>query len=98
MNVTPQGENVKLLVHGDQFQPQTQEIYRVGWSLGMSPAAPHSRAKHLSPSVLLVQNPSASTGSGEASDGSDHSKLEPLSAELEKDPRSEMHGVVSLLL
>ena len=98
MNVTPQGENVKLLVHGDQFQPQTQEIYRVGWSLGRSPAAPHSRAKHLSPSVLLVQNHSASTGSGEPSDGSDHSELESLSEELEKDPRSEMHGVVSLLL
>lgn len=39
MNVTPL-ENVKLLVHGDQFQPQTQGIYRVGWSLGRSPAAP----------------------------------------------------------
>lgn len=98
MNVTPPGENVKLLVHGDQFQPQTQEIYRVGWSLGRSPAAPHSRAKHLSPSVSLVQNHSASTGSGEPSDGSDHSKLESLSEELEKDPRSEMHGVVSWLL
>lgn len=42
MNITPQGENVKLLVHGDQFQPQTQEIHWVGWSLGRAPSAPHS--------------------------------------------------------
>lgn len=72
MTITPQGENVKLLVHGDQFQPQTQEIYRVGWSPGRARPAPHSPAKHLSPSVLLGQNHLASARSGEPSDASDH--------------------------
>lgn len=57
MNITPQGENVKLLVQGDQFQPQTQEIYRFHWNLGRNPTATESMAKHLSLSVLLGKKP-----------------------------------------
>lgn len=99
MNITPQGENVKLLVQGDQFQPQTQEIYRFHWNLGRNPTATDSPAKHLSLSVLLgKKNHMAFPGSGEPWGGSDHSKLESLSEKVEKNPNSEMRGVVWPLL
>lgn len=91
MNITPQGENVKLLVRGDQFQPQTQEIYRVRWNPGRGPTATSLHGQTPEPKCPAGEKP---LGSGEPADGSDHSKLESLSEKLEKNPNSEMHGVV----
>lgn len=78
MNITPQGENVKLLVHGDQFQPQTQEIHRIRWSLGRAPTATSLSGQTPEPKCPAGAKPMGFPGFGEADDRSDRSKLESL--------------------